>query len=106
MKFIFKAILFLGSCMLLCSFPRGSYMKYNLVGGKETGSNNYNKIIINKLDTILVKVGIVDRRIYKTTTVIVKFEDMENNEFKVQSTKYGESSLEDEKPNLFRKTIK
>lgn len=48
MKSIFKITLFVGSCMLLCSCPGGSYIKYDLVGGKETGFNDYDKIIMIK----------------------------------------------------------
>lgn len=108
-KFIFKVFLFVGSCMLLCSCPGGNYMKYDLVGEKgtatATGFNNYDQIITNKSDTILVKVGVVESLIYKTTAIIVRFEDLKNNDFEVFSTKYGQLSLNNEQPNLYRKTI-
>lgn len=105
MRSILKLLLATASCMMLCSCPAGTYIKYELVGGQKTGFNDYETIITKNSDTIRLKVGVVDSRIHKTTAVIVRFENLKSYKFNIISTKYGELHPDDKDRNIYKKVI-
>jgi hypothetical protein len=90
--------------MVAC--PGGSYIKYKLVGGKKTSFNDYDTIVINQSDTVLVKVGVVETKIGKQKkAIVVRFENLKGFDFDIVSSKYGKLSKDSKDQNIFKKEI-
>jgi hypothetical protein len=87
--------------------PGGGYIKYKLVGGKQTSLYDYDAIVINQTDTVLLKVGIVETKIKeKKKILLVKFENTKGYDFNVVSSKYGKLSTDNTDKNIFKKEIR
>jgi hypothetical protein len=109
MKNIAKIVFFVFSCLILYACPASQYTQYKLIG---TGYNNdisaeYEKIILNKSDTIFVKVGILHQFINdKKTYLIVNFKESPNVDVNIVSTKYGILKSDNHYKNIYRREIK
>ncbi|WP_027379156.1 hypothetical protein [Chryseobacterium daeguense] len=107
MKKTLRISFFLLACLLLTACPGGSYIKYKLVGGKRTSFNDYDAIVVNQSDTILLKVGVIETKVReKKKAVIVRFENLKGFDFNIESSKYGKLSKDTEDQNIFKKEIK
>ncbi|MDV7697843.1 hypothetical protein N6B72_13005 [Chryseobacterium soli] len=105
MKKSLKIVLFIGSCMLLCSCPASSFVMYKLVGSDNDSYREYYDLIDGS-DTIRAKVGVLHSFIDKKTYLTVKLNHVKEKKYKVFSTAYGEISMTSEEPYIFNKELK
>jgi hypothetical protein len=107
MNKVLKISFFLCACLIMTACPGGGYIKYKLVGGKQTSLYDYDAIVINQTDTVLLKVGIVETKIKeKKKILLVKFENTKGYDFNVVSSKYGKLSTDNTDKNIFKKEIR
>lgn len=103
-KFTFKALLFLVSCMLLCSCPGSSFVNYRLLESDKENIPEYYDLIVNS-DTIKARVGILHNYLDKGTGLLVKIQGVNDKNIRVISTQYGELSLLAKDPHIYRKEL-
>jgi len=107
MKKVLKISFFLFACLIMTACPGSSYIKYKLVGGKQTSFHDYDAIVVNQSDTVLLKVGVVETKIReKKKAVLVRFENLKDYDFEIVSSKYGKLSRDSTDKNIYKKEIK
>jgi len=107
MKIIVKVLFLVFACLILSACPGSSYTRYKLIGSNTDIPTDYEKIVLNKSDTIFAQVGVLHQYINdKKTYLIVKFKESPDVELNVASTKFGNLKSDAQFKNIYKTEIR